>query len=454
MSGKRATRGRARRRRRVKTFVEGLRQFLTPQVFKQAKQARNRCRRFPRWEIQPLLFVLLTMTWTVGDSTPERFETARAFYVACHRSRKRPGLTAAGFQAALAKLPVRLLRTVAAAVRRGLLLELGDRLKTEGWVVMGCDGSRVECPRAVELEERLGCANKAGAAPTIWVTAFVHVRSGLLWAWRVGKGNASERSHLVAMLKCLPENALIVADAAYHGYQLAQEILQANASFLARVSSAVYLYTEDDQPLETFADGIVYYWPERRQASQEPPLKLRLMRVRSSKCKHDVWLATNVLEEHKLTVAMAGQFYRWRWENEGLFRTYKRTLDKVKLTSRTVRLVHREAEGALFAVQLMLAQAALKIHPRESMWNEPTQTSPRRVLIEIRREIRAASVSRRRPAFSKRLAQATRQRRQRTSPKAVRDWPRRKPHQPAGPPQLRTLTDEQKALRNQLLTAA
>ena len=55
---------------------------------------------------------------------------------------------------------------------------------------------------------------------------------------------------------------------------------------------------------------------------------------------------------------MAGQFYPWRWENEGLFRTYKRTVSKVKLVSRTVRLVHRELEGSLLAVQLMLAQAA------------------------------------------------------------------------------------------------
>ena len=36
-------------------------------------------RRSPRWQIQPLLFVLLTMTWCTGDSLPERFETARAF---------------------------------------------------------------------------------------------------------------------------------------------------------------------------------------------------------------------------------------------------------------------------------------------------------------------------------------------------------------------------------------
>ena len=444
----------SKRRRQTESFVQCLRHFLTPEVFKQAQRARQSKRRSPRWQVQPLVFVLLTLTWTVGDSTPERFEAARAFYIACHASRKRPGQTLSGFQAALSKMPMGVLRTVATAIRRQLLLQLGDRLKTAGWLVFGCDGSRIECPRAAELEQRLGQAGKDQAAPTVWVTALVHLRSGLLWAWQVGKGTASEQAHLLKLLGCLPPNSLIVTDAAYHGYQLAQEILAGGASFLVRVSSKVWLYTEAHQLLEEFHEGVVYYWPLQRQERQEAPLRLRLIRVRSPQCKHDVWLLTNVLSSQRLSVAMAGQFYRWRWENEGLFRTYKRTLNKVKLISRTVRLVHRELEGSLLAVQLMLAQATLKLHPCTSVWDEPTMASPRRVLLEIRRDLRDAAPSRRRPAFAKRLAQATRERRQRTSNKAVREWPRRKPHKPPGPPQLHTLTDEQKALRDRLLEAA
>ena len=306
------------------------RQFLTPEVFKQARRARHSKRRSPRWQVQPLIFVLLTMTWTVGDSTPERFETARAFYVACHESRKRPGQTLSGFQMALSKMPVGVLRTIATAIRQQLLVQLGDRLLTAGWRVFGCDGSRVECPRAAELEQRLGLAGKDQSAPTAWVTALVHLRSGLLWAWRSGKGTASEQAHLLKLLSSLPSHSLIVTDAAYHGYELTLEILAAGASFLVRVSSKVWLYTETHQPLEEFHEGVVYYWPQRRQERREPPLKLRLIRVRSPHCKHDVWLLTDVLSSQRLGVAMAGQFYRWRWENEGLFRTYKQTLNKVK----------------------------------------------------------------------------------------------------------------------------
>lgn len=443
-----------RRRRQARSFVQCVRQFLTPEVFKQAQRSRHSKRRSPRWQVQPLIFVLLTMTWTMGDSTLERFETARAFYVTCHASRKRPGRTLSGFQAALSKMPVGVLRTVARAIRQQLLVQLGDRLITGGWRVFGCDGSRVECPRTVELEQRLGRSNKDHAAPTVWITALVHLRSGLLWAWRVGKGTASEQAHLLMLLGSLPPNSLIVTDAAYRGYELALEVLATGASFLVRVSSTVWLYTETDQPLEDFHEGVVYYWPQERQRQLEPPIRLRLIRVRSPKCKHDVWLLTNVLSSQQLSVAMAGQFYRWRWENEGLFRTYKQTLKKVKLVSRTVCLVHRELEGSLLAVQLMLAQTTLKLHPCTSVWDEAVMASPRQVLLEIRREIRDASPARRRRAFAERLARATRDRRQRTSAKAVREWPRRKSHKPPGPPQLHTLTDQQKTLRDQLLNAA
>ena len=442
-----------RRRRRTESFVQCLRQFLTPEVYKQAHQARQSRRESPRWKTQALVFLLMTMTWAAGESTAEKFEAARGFYVACHASRKRPGRALSGFQAALSKVPVRMLRTVAAAIRRQLLLQLRDRLMTAGWCVFGCDGSRIECPRTAQLERRLGQAGKDQSAPTAWVTALVHLRSGLLWSWQTGKGTASELAHLRKLLPSLPSNSLIVTDAAYHGYELAQEIVEARASFLVRVSSKTKFYLEKDQPLTDFQEGLVYYWPQERQKRAEPPLHLRLIRVCSPKCKHDVWLVTNVLCSKQLSAQMAGQFYRWRWENEGLFRTYKRTLRKVKLVSRSVRLLHRELEGSLLAVQLMLAQAAQKLPPCKSVWNEAAVASPRQVLLEIRREIRNPAPPRC-PSYIKRLAKATRERRRRTSEKAVRDWPRRKPHKPPGPPKIRTLNEKQKALRDKLLTAA
>ncbi len=138
-----------------------------------------------------------------------------------------------------------------------------------------------------------------------------------------------------------------------------------------------------------------------------------------------------------------GQYYRWRWENEGQFRPYKLTLDKTKLVSRTVRLVHREAEGSLLAMQLMLAHGALAM-PRRTTTGEPRVCSPRKVLLTIREEIKEKMLKRHR-CYWQRLRQAERERRRRTSAKATRVWPRRKPHRTPKPPKIRRLSARQKA---------
>src|SRR5947207_1896943 len=141
------------------SFLDCLRYFLTPQLWKQVL-ARLRKGKASRWQAQPLILVLLVMTWCAGDSQPERFETARAFYVACYQKRRRPGTTCEGFQKALARVPLAALRLIAAAVRCRLAQFFADRWRVEGFVPLGCDGSRVQCPRSQELEQRLACGPK------------------------------------------------------------------------------------------------------------------------------------------------------------------------------------------------------------------------------------------------------------------------------------------------------
>jgi hypothetical protein len=68
----------------LNSFLDAWRYFLTPQLCKPV-QAAFRPGKASRWQPQPLLFVLLTLTWCRGDSSAERFETARAFYVALYQ---------------------------------------------------------------------------------------------------------------------------------------------------------------------------------------------------------------------------------------------------------------------------------------------------------------------------------------------------------------------------------
>jgi len=453
--------------RAPQSFLECLGHFLTPQVWKQAQQAAPRGRAV-RWQRQPLLLVLLVMTWCAGDSLPERFETARAFYVALHQRRRRPGKTFAGFEKALGKLPVRVLRAVATAVRGRLAQVFAKRLWVDGFIPLGCDGSRLACPRSQELERRLGLGKKpkkrkrkkvapacpqtqekpssvcpegskgrtaAPYTPQLWVTAVLHLGLGVLWSWRLGTGNANEREHLRLLVDTLPRGALLVADAGYVGYQLLAGLQAAGLAFLVRLSSRAPLYVPDKSTLKHYCEGLVYYWPQKAQKKDLPPLPVRLLCIRGDKA--DVWLITNIVDEHRLPKRTAGKFYRWRWRNEGLFRTYKRTLGKLKLMSRTVTQVHREAEGSLLATQLLLAQGALTLPTATTKVMLP---SARKVLLEIRAEIRNLTGMylgpRQAQSYFQRLAQARWHDRQQRTSKVRRRWPGRQDHKPPGRPTI------------------
>jgi hypothetical protein len=166
-----------RRRPHARSFLDCLRALLTPDTGKQAHRGRHAKKPSPRWATPPLILTLLVMTGCGGASPAERFETAKGFVAACLPKRRRPGPTVHGSPTALAQRPRAARRAGAAGGRRrrAALLEL----PTEGFLVLGGEGSRRECPRTAELERRRGCGGKAPSAPTRWVTALVHRRTGL-----------------------------------------------------------------------------------------------------------------------------------------------------------------------------------------------------------------------------------------------------------------------------------
>ncbi len=443
-------RKRARQRRRPKSLIGSMREFLTPMVFKQVRNASKR-RKSPRWDLYPLLYILLLTTYCCGDNLPEKFEAAKGFYVVCCPKRKRPGASFSGFEKAVSRLPMPVLRTLAAAIRGRIVTIFGERWKVGDFIPFGCDGTRQTCPRSEALEQGLGTFGKDGSSPMIWNTSIVHLTLGFPFCWRLGKGGkASERSHLIQMLPWLPASALIVADAGYVGYELTAAMILAKVSFLIRMSSHATFYSETDEPLDEFREGIVYYWPKRQERDRNPPIRGRLMRIHSCRHKGDVWLFTNVVDPTQLSLEAAATCYRWRWENEGFFRTYKRTLKKVTLTSRTLRLVHREAEASMIATQVLLCQGALAM-PLPQKENLPLMCSPRSVLLEARRDI----VGRSQPTqpFMQRISKAQRDYRPRTTPKQKRKWPRRKDHKPPQPPLLLRLTKTQEAKIHEHLQA-
>lgn len=431
---------------------DGLSHFLTPAVWRQAHQAWRQDHQPSRWKLKPLVWQLLNMAWCCGDSQEERFATARAVYVAAHQRERRPGETLSGFLQAAAELPLPVLRTLAEGVRTQIGERFAEPLRINGWLPLGCDGSRLECPRTEELQQRLGEAGKADSAPMIYLTALVLLPVGLPWSWRWGKGTANEQDHLRRLLPTLPERSLIVADAFYLGYELYDAIQQAQAAFLVRMSARACLYTLEKAPLDRFCEGIVYYWPQHHRDKGKPPIKTRLLRVGA---KGNVWLLTNVLDRQQLSRRTAAQLYRWRWRNEGLFRDYKRMLKKTKLYSRKLALVHREAEGSLLALQLLLTLATqAQSRGRQIV---VSSDSPRRTVLLIRGDQQGLLRSlgpRQFETYQRMLAVVRCEARERSSSRVRQDWPRRKEHKPPGPPELRVMCDALKRKLRKHLQAA
>src|SRR5271165_4631129 len=106
----RASAKRAQRRaKRAESLSGSMRQFVTPQVWKQVKHAAKQhgCRDRTRWTLQPLILIAAIMTWCAGETDADRFVLSRAFYVQIHApKRQRPGKAFSGFGKAMLRLPM------------------------------------------------------------------------------------------------------------------------------------------------------------------------------------------------------------------------------------------------------------------------------------------------------------------------------------------------------------
>src|SRR5262249_49801414 len=150
------------------------------------------------------------------------------------------------------------------AVRRHRLSVVGAGLRAGGFIPLGADGSRLQCPFSEELHRRTGQTAQEGHTCNLWVTALVHLPTGLVWSWWLGKADASERTHLERLLPTLPPQALVIADAGYQGFELASAMIRRGGDFLIRVSTQTTLHTAQATPPDAWRDGAVVLWPGRR----------------------------------------------------------------------------------------------------------------------------------------------------------------------------------------------
>ena len=228
------------------------------------------------------------------------------------------------------------------AVRSRVFHLLADRMTTEGWLPLGCDGSRMECPRTAELEQSLGKSSKDKSAPTLWVIALVSLTTGVLWSCRIGDlqdGGTSlpDRSVGDAPPSGPPKRALGLRRG-LRGLRLVRSVAEAAVLVSDPALFAGTTLQLGDGQGGGIHQGRVLVLDDDAENKSQPALHVRVIRVAAKKRHNDVWLVTNVLDPKRLPAELAARFYRMRWKSE-CFRTYKRVVKDVRLVSRTVPMV-------------------------------------------------------------------------------------------------------------------
>lgn len=338
-------------------------------------------RRGASWK--PRMLAVAALLWVTSEGThlKDRFERARKIVKKVFRWQLAPGSTYQGFIKVLRKWHASLLAAITAHIREKMKEVLPEQWEIAGYVVFASDGSRMELARTKSLEdafspkrsrkqrgkgrkEKRGRPGKRSAkrgrakkkqsnastrkkanSPQMWLTLLWHVGSGLPWAWRRGPSDSSERGHLQEMLRELPENSLITADAGFVGYDFWKAILAAGGNFVIRVGGNVRLLKQLGCAREY--DHIVYLWPDQVAKKKQPPMVLRLIVVHNG--KYPVYLVTN-LNKTQLSDRQAATIYGARWGIELFFRTLKQTFGRRKLCSRSADNAKLELDWSLLAL--------------------------------------------------------------------------------------------------------
>jgi len=371
------------------------------------------------------------MSWGEGQTLGVRFDHACTAAHDLHRH-WRLGESYSGFTVALVRETPRLVGAITDRFRRQMRA-LSDRAwRFGGWVAFAVDGSRVEAPHTADNESDLGCAGRTKTAPQVYLTTVWHLGLGLPWDFRVGPGTDSERRHAFDMIPALPERALLVADAGFIGYELFRTLVRGGRSLLVRVGSNVRLL-EQLGYYRTERGGIVYLWPTHKQpGGRHKPLVLRLIRLKQG--RQTVYLVTNVLDRRQLSNRVARQLYRARWGEEVFYRSYKQTLQRRTLKSRTAATSLAECQWTVLGLWLLGLLTVSRI--------VATRANPRAWSVARSRDLVRQALRnewpRRRPRRRLResLAQALIDNYQRRGDKAARNYPRKKKEKPPGPPRI------------------
>ena len=424
-------RGRNRYREELTAEFEGL---FPPHLFRRWPQHGNE-----EWTPRKVLWVSVIMFWVSGKTLDEQFSQARRIVKFVKPDWKVP-VSYSGFVAA----QIRWWPFVGGVLISRLRPDetLGSAWRVKGWLLLAVDGTRFECPRTTKNEAGLGCAGRDKTAPQIFHTLLWHVGTGLPFDFRLGKGTDSERNHLVDMLKALPENTLLTADAGFVSYALCGLLTEAQCRFVMRIGANKTLI-ENLQEDET-RENIVCLWPEKDQAN--PPLKLRRICF-PSQSGLPVVLVTNILDEDVLSDDEAKELYQSRWGIEVYFRHLKQTWDFKTLLSRTPQTAWNEHTWRVLSFWTL---QKIMVGHQIAKGQTPRRFSPARARREIRDVLQLMQQGRYGMSLARRSLSSQIDTYHRKGQKTTRAWARKKNDQPPKPPKTRPATEKELQKTKQL----
>ena len=287
--------------------------------------------------------------------------------------------------------------------------------------------------------------------PQIWLTLVWHIGLRVLWCWRTGPSNSSERAHFQDVLKTekVPEKTLFCADAGFVGYDFWRSIVTGGHHLLMRVGSNVTLIRKLGYARESH--GIVYCWPTKAARQEQPPLVLRLITMKFGRTP--IYLVTSVLDPRELSHETARQLYQLRWGIELQFRTIKQTFGRSKLRSKTPERALRELDWSLLGlwmIQLFTVKDQIAI-------GQPPIHSSAALAIHVIRDVFHAwsEIPTKGTSLKSKLRHAVTDHYKRTkNSKQARYRPDNKDKPHAGQPRIITATRQHKLQLKQQLTLA
>lgn len=384
-----------------------------------------------RWADRFLVLAMLLLVFSGRSTQKDRFAEARKCLIGMYPSRQRPGTSLAGFMGKMARQSARLLGVVCGHLRRQMPQRLGKQWLMYGWRVFGVDGSKMDCPRTKANKEHFKNGGRKKSGPQLLLVCLIHLGSGLLWSWRQTGARGSERGLLKEMLGDLPDNALLVADAGFLGFDVLTVILGRGHSVLMRVGASVCLLKKLGYSVQERA-GVVYLWPESKQKKQQTPLALRLITVIDGR-NRKMCLLTNILSTSALSDAQAVKLYQRRWGLELLYRGMKQTLQRRKMLSDAPRHAQVELDWSVLGLWLIT----------HLLWEHRKAKTPvHEGLAQTLRIVRAAMAggTDQRRSLALQLRSIQRDIYQRKGSKTAVEWPHKKKDKPCGIPQLRVAT--------------